>query len=98
MIDFIKNEYIYYDYNENKYICIDLSVMENRLLYLLNENKDKYVSLQDIATYVFRKQLNEYVYKSIRTLKYLLVKKLKNQIDIVASMNKGYKLIRLGDK
>lgn len=97
MIDFIKNEYIYYDYNKNKYICIDLSVHENRLLYLLNENKDKYVSMQDIATYVFGKQFNEYIYKSIRTLKWHLVKKLGSQVDIVANMNKGYKLIRLGE-
>lgn len=68
---------------------IDLTVLENKILKILIENKEKYISLKEICEYVYR-EIDFGLMGAIRTHITRLRKKIKPEYNIINRYNKGY--------
>ena len=96
MYDPIKMVYIYYTEKGRKQ-KVYLTHTENMLLYCLNENKNKIVSLEELSAFMLEAKLDYNNYKIIVTAKSRLVKKLKKHLIIVTYNKVGYMLTKLGE-
>ena len=69
---------------------IELSRMENIMLNLIIENKEKVTTYQEICFRVFAKQMEKSEYDSIIHVMLSLRKKLKGVLDIFSIRGRGY--------
>lgn len=69
---------------------IELSRLENIMLNLIIENKERVTTYQEICLYVFAKQMEKSEYESIIHTMVSLRKKLKGILDIFSIRGRGY--------
>ena len=73
--------------------CIDLTVLENKILSLLIREKGKIVTYEQICEEVYHDTYDVYYKSNIRLHIYRLKEKLKDEFEIINQANVGYGII-----